>query len=415
MSEAIKQVPNKGWAVVLAGVGINLVLGLLYTYSLFKEAISASIKNHDGRFTWDLANLNDPYAVCCLLLAFTMIFAGRLQDKLGPRLTGVIGGILAALGLIWVSFSYSLVIWVLGFGVLGTGLAFSYASATPPALKWFAPSKSGMIAGIVVAGAGLASVYIAPLTQFLIGAYSLSTSMRILGTGTALVVCVLAQFLFNPPAGYRPEGMFEPAAARATSSHEEDFQPTAVLRTGAFYKLWLMFAISSGAGLVIISNVAGMAKQSLGDLAWVVVAFTAVGNASGRVVAGILSDKIGCTRTMTIMMVAQSGMMIALLLVGVGNASFMVFAATVVGFNYGTNLSLFPSATKKFFGLKNFGANYGLVFTAWGLGGFFLPKIAQMSMATTGSFNTTYLTTAILLAVSAGLAFMTTAPKKKRF
>jgi len=342
-----------------------------------------------------------------------MIFAGRLQDKLGPRLTATIGGILTGFGLIWVSFSYSLVIWVMGFGVLGAGLAFSYASVTPPAFKWFAPSKSGMIAGIVVSGFGLASVYIAPLTQFLVGTYGLSTSMRILGAGTALVVCVLARFLINPPAGYRPEGMLEPTKAMAVPCHEVNFQPTEVLRTSAFYKLWLMFAINAGTGLVIISNVAGMAKQSLGAMAWIVVALMAVGNASGRVVAGILYDKIGRMCTMAIMMIAQSAMMVALLLVGVGNAIFMVFAATVVGFNYGTNLSLFPASTKDFFGLKNFGANYGLVFTAWGVGGFFLPKIAQMSMAATGTFNTTYLTTAILLAISAGLAFMTNEPKKK--
>jgi len=403
---------NQGATVVLAGLGINLVLGLLYTYSLFKEAISASIKAHDGRFTWDLASLNDPYAVCCLVLAFTMILAGRLQDKLGPRITAVIGGILTGLGLIWVSSSYSLVIWDLGFGVLGMGLAFSYASVTPPALKWFAPSKSGMIAGIVVAGAGLASVYIAPLTHFLIGTYDISTSMMIFGASTLLVVCVLAQFLVNPPAGYRPEGMPEPSKTSAgpASSHVVDFQPAEVLRTSAFYKLWLMFAISAGAGLMIIGNVAGIARQSLGAMAWIGVALMAVGNAGGRLVAGMISDQIGRIRTLTIIMMAQAVMMVALLLVGVGNAIFMIFAATSVGFNYGANLSLFPASIKDFFGLKNFGANYGLVFTAWGVGGFVFPKLSQMIVAATGTFNATYVTAAILLAVSVGLSLMTKAP-----
>jgi len=415
MNEAAKRSPNTGWTVVLAGLGINLTLGILYAYSIFKEAIGASIKGHDGRFTWDLANLNDPYAVCCLVDAFAVFLAGSLQDKLGPRLIGVISGILSGLGLMWISLSYSLVSWVLGFGVLvGMGIGFGYASCVPPALKWFAPSKTGMIAGIVVAGFGLAPVYIAPLAEFLIDTYGISTSMMIFGASTLLVVCVLAQFLVNPPAGYRPEGMSEPSktSAGSTSSHVVDFKPTEVLRTSAFYKLWLMLAISSGAGLMIIGNVAGIARQSLGAMAWIGVALMAVGNAGGRVVAGVLSDKIGRMRTVTIIMVAQAAIMVALLLAGSTNAIFMVFAATFVGFNYGANLSLFPASTKDFFGLKNFGANYGLVFTAWGVGGFVLPKLSQMIVAATGTFNAAYITAAILLAVSAGLSLMTKAPSK---
>jgi MFS family permease len=116
-------------------------------------------------------------------------------------------------------------------------------------------------------------------------------------------------------------------------------------------------------------------------------------------------------RTLTITMMAQAAMMVALLLVGSANASFMVFGATFVGFNYGANLSLFPASTKDFFGLKNFGANYGLVFTAWGVGGLVLPKLSQMIVAATGTFNAAYVTATIMLILSAGLSFMTKAPK----
>jgi len=416
MSEAAKQLPNKGWTVVLAGLGINLTLGIIYAYSIFKEAMMASIKAHDGRFTWDLANLNDPYAVCCLVCSVTVVFAGRLQDKLGPRLTAMICGILVGLGLIWVSLSYSLMIWVLGFGVIvGMGLGFGEVSCIPPALKWFAPSKTGMIVGIVAVSYGLAPVYIAPLAEFLIDTYGISTSMMIFGASFLLMICVLARFLINPPAGYRPEDMPELAKASAGSAPNlqvVDFQPAEVLRMDTFYKLWLMLAINSGVGLMIIGNVAGIAKQSLGAMAWVGVALIAVGNASGRVVAGMLSDKIGRMRTLTIIMVAQSAMMLALILVGSVNAIFVVFAATFMGFNFGANVSMFPASIKDFFGLKNFGANYGLVCTAFGVGGFIFPKLSQMIVAATGTFNAAYLAAAILLAISAGLPLMTKAPRK---
>jgi MFS family permease len=160
----MNETKNRGWSVTMAGLGINLALGILYTWSIFKQSIQESILAGDGRFNWDIASLNDPFAVCCLMFTIAMIFAGRLQDKLSPRITAVIGGVLTGAGLIMISQSNSLFFWILGFGVFtGLGLGFGYASATPPAIKWFPPSKTGMIAGIVVAGFGLASVYIAPL------------------------------------------------------------------------------------------------------------------------------------------------------------------------------------------------------------------------------------------------------------
>jgi len=416
MNKATKGLLNKGWTVVLAGLGINLIQGILYAYSIFNEAISNSIKSHDGHFTWDLADLNDPYAVCCLVTSLAMVYAGRLQDKMGPRFTAVISGILTGLGMILVSLSYSLEIWVLGFGVLvGTGIGFSDASCLPPALKWFPPSKTGLIAGIVMVGFGLAPVYIAPLAEFLISAYGISTSMMIFGVATLLLVCVLAQLLVNPPADYKPKGMPTPVKTSASSppDHMMDFQPTEMLRTSAFYKLSLIFAISSGVGLMFIGNVAGIARQSLGAIAWIGVALMAVGNAGGRVVAGVLSDKIGRMRTLTIIMVAQSAIMVALPLVDSANAIFMVFAATFMGFNYGANFSLFPASTKDFFGLKNFGANYGLVCTAWGVGGLVLPKLSQIIVANTGTFDAAYIIAAILLAISAGLTLITKTPRKQ--
>jgi MFS family permease len=409
-------VKNKGWNVTLAGLGINLALGILYTWSIFKLEIKESILAGDGRYTWDLASLNDPFAVCCLMFTLAMLSAGRLQDKVNPRITAVFGGILTGAGLIVISQSNLLAAWILGFGVLtGLGLGFGYASATPPAIKWFPPSKTGMIAGIVVAGFGLASVYIAPLANFLIAKFGLSNAMMIFGVAFTVVVCTLAMRLVNPPEGFKPE---DARAAKVTalrpSAPSENFAPSEVIKTKAFYKLWFMFFVGSGAGLIIIGSVAGMAKQSMGSMAWIVVALMAVGNAGGRVVAGILSDKIGRTRTLMIMMTFQGLVITSLIFIGQTQALLLVIAATLIGFNYGTNLSLFPSATKDYFGIKNFGANYGLVFSAWGVGGFIFPRVSQMIVASTGSPETVYIMAAFLLFLSAGLALMTFPPRSLR-
>jgi len=406
----MEKVKNKGWSVTMAGLGINLALGILYTWSIFKLAIKESIMSGDGVFSWDMASLNDPYAVCCLVFAFTMITAGRLQDKVSPRITAIFGGILTGIGLVVTSQSTILANWILGFGVLtGMGLGFGYASATPPAIKWFPSSKTGLIAGLVVAGVGLASVYIAPLANFLISKYGLSQAMMIFGVSFLGVVCFLAMFLVNPPEGYVPGGVKPGAAAAAAKS--ESFSPLEMLCTSAFYKLWFMYFVGAGAALIIIGGVAGMAKKSMGEMAWVVVALMAVGNASGRVVAGVLSDKIGRARTLLIMMSFQAAVIFSLLFIKETQAILLVVAASLIGFNYGTNLSLFPSATKDYFGLKNFGMNYGLVFTAWGIGGFIFPRTAQMIVAKTGSPQTAYILSSILLVLSAVISLTTRAPK----
>jgi MFS family permease len=405
----MNEIKNLGWRVTFAGLGINLALGILYTWSIFKMTIKESILAGDGLYNWSMASLNDPYAVCCLVFAFAMIFAGRVQDKTSPRVTAVIGGLLTGAGLILIAFSTSWIIWILGFGVLmGMGLGFGYASATPPAIKWFPPAKTGMIAGIVVAGFGLASVYIAPLGTYLIGKVGLSQSMLIFGVAFLVVVSFLAQFLVNPPEGYvHPDAVSKTSSAAPVTVN---FSPGEMMKTGAFYKLWIIFCVGSGAGLMIIGGVAGMAKSGMGSMAWVVVALMAVGNASGRVVAGILSDKIGRANTLFIMMTAQAIVIFSLLFITPAQIVLLVIAASLIGFNYGTNLSLFPSATKDFFGLKNFGVNYGLVFSAWGVGGFIFPRVSQMIVAYTQSPRMAYILAAGLLLLGAVLALMTKAP-----
>jgi OFA family oxalate/formate antiporter-like MFS transporter len=400
---------NKGWAVTFSGTGINLALGILYTWSIFKGAIKTSIeKGGPGAFDWSLASLNDPYAVCCIVFAFAMILSGKCQDRFGPRITAFVGGILVGVGFIWISSTTSYAIWVVGFGLLaGTGIGFGYSAATPPALKWFPPAKTGLIAGLVVSGFGLASVYIAPLSKYLVGIWGLQQAMLFFGIAFMGVVCILSFFLVNPPMGFVPESA-KTKAGRPTSAPKPmvDARPSEMMKTGSFYIIWLIYFIGAGAGLMVIGSVAGMAQKSMGDLAFVAVAILAIGNAGGRILAGFLSDKIGRRTTLMIMLLFQTLLMlIAVPVVGSAKSSpiIIVLLATFLGFNYGTDLSLFPSLAKDNWGLKNFGINYGIVFTAWGVGGFVMGRLSQMLVAKTGSYTSSFVTAAILLVIGAGL------------
>jgi len=400
-------VKNKGALVVTAGTAINLALGVLYTWSIFKSAISQSIETGGaGAFTWDMASLNDPYAVCCLVFAFTMIAAGKCQDVFGPRITATIGGVLVGAGFIWISQTTAYVSWIAGFGIMvGAGLAFGYASATPAALKWYPPTKTGKITGIVVSGFGLASVYIAPLAQYLLNTRGLQSAMLFFGVAFLIVVSIMAMFLTNPPEGFKLEfaDRRSNGVARAILEQKEH-TPLEMIKTPMFWLLWFQYFVGAGAGLMIIGSIAGMAKSSLGESAFLAVAILAIGNAGGRIAAGMLSDKIGRKKTLAGEFILQALLMIAAIpIIQSDSASpvLLVLIATLIGFNYGANLALFPSFSKDLWGMKNFGVNYGILFSAWGVGGFVMSRVSQSLKAIQGSFTAPLIAAAALLVIGA--------------
>ena len=396
---------NHGWRVAFSGLGINLALGILYAWSLIKGKIGDT-------FGWDKERLNDPYALCCLVFAFAMILAGRCQDKFGPRVTASIGGLLVGAGLFWISTTSDYTTWLLGFGVLvGIGIGFGYSSATPPALKWFPPAKTGLIAGIVVAGFGLAPVYLAPLTDHLMKSGGVAHAMAFFSIFFTIVVVGLAQMLKNPPAGFVAAPQNVSSANKPVAA--VNFTPGEILRQPKFWLLWVIYFIGSGAGLMVISSVSGMAKKTMGEQAFIAVAVMAIGNAGGRIIAGILSDKIGRRWTLMLVLLIQAVLMFVAIPVtaSTDGAKFViVLVATLIGFNYGANLSLFPSFTKDLWGLKNFGMNYGVLFTAWGVGGFVLSRVQQMLKASSGDFNSSFLAAGVLLIVGAALTLFLKSP-----
>ncbi len=416
MSELQPSAPlkNYGWSVTFAGMGINLALGILYTWSVFSKGIPAE-------WSWSETDKSLPYMFACLIFSLVMVPAGRMQDKIGPKITATIGGILVGIGLIFASRNTSPLGYLVGFGILsGAGIGFGYASATPPAVKWFPAAKTGLIAGLVVSGFGLASVYAAPLTKWLIAAYSIQTAVLILGIAFFIIVIVLAQLLQAPPPGYsavQPSCPTANAASSAPKVKKDNFEPIEMLTTPQFYLMWFMYACGAGAGLMIISKLDAIAGVQAGlKLGFILVAVLAIGNGGGRIVAGMLSDKIGRKATLFLCFVVQavSIMLLSLAKEGSALASVPVLSllSALIGANYGANLSLFPSLTKDYFGLKNFGINYGLVFTSWGVGGFMLSFLAGKMYDKYNTFAIAYYGASILLVIAAITVFTLTPPRR---
>jgi MFS transporter, OFA family, oxalate/formate antiporter len=406
-------IKNIGWRVTFAAMGINLALGILYSWSVIS-------KNIPAEWQWSETDKSWPYAFACLVFSIMMVPAGRLQDKIGPRFVAVFGGLLVGIGFIIASFTTSSAGYILGFGILaGTGIGFGYASATPPAVKWFPKTKTGQIAGIVVAGFGLASVYTAPLTKYLIDQYQMKNMMLILGIAFMIVVVTLSQLLKAPPKGYVPSGATNTNSKSPVSvSIKKDFTAGEMLSTSQFYMLWFMYACGAGAGLMIISKLAAIAKIQAGvELGFILVAVLAIGNGAGRIISGSLSDKIGRNTTMFICFVMQAILILLLSRAASGNIfasipALVIFSA-LIGANYGANLALFPSITKDYYGLENFGVNYGLVFTAWGVGGFMLSLLAGKLYDTYKTFSFAYYGAAVLLILAAVMVFTVKPPQPK--
>jgi MFS transporter, OFA family, oxalate/formate antiporter len=401
---------HPGWRVTFTALGINLALGILYTWSVISNGIPDA-------WNWSQADRSMPYAVACLVFCIVMVPAGRMQDRYGPRLVATVGGLLVGAGMIFASFTTTPLGYVLGFGVLtGAGIGAGYASATPPALKWFTAARTGLIAGVVVSGFGLASVYAAPLANWLIGKFGVSSTVLYLGLAFMLIVTGLAQLLKVPPRGYIPAGYVAPVLTDGIQRKEE-YGPREMIRTWQFYVLWFMLACGAGAGLMIISSLAKIASVQAGMvLGCNLVAVLAIGNGGGRILAGFTSDRIGRKATLFLCFVMQAGLILILSQTTTGSwlahTAVLAPVCALIGANYGANLALFPSVTKDYFGMRHLGINYGLVFTSWGLGGFLLALFAGRVYDATQTFAFAYYASAILLVVAATATLFLKPPQR---
>ena len=389
-----------GWKVLLAGLCINLTIGVVYSWSVIKKVLVSE-------WGWTNSDASLPYTVAIVVWAFCNYFAGTLQDKIGPRRVVTLGAIFTGLGLVLSSFFQSVELIIVSYGVLtGAGIGFAYASVTPPALKWFHPSKKGMVAGIVVSGMGLASLYIAPLTTMLLDNYGISRTFLVLGLFIMVVGTLIAQLINNPPAGYTPPVPANAPKTTAAKPAAKDFVWKEMVKTKQFYYLWIMFAFASSAGLMIIGNIASIAKtQALMENGFYLVGLLAIFNAGGRLAAGFLSDKIGRIRTMLIAFALQGVNM--LMFASYSTPLAISIGTALAGIGYGALLSLFPSVVADFYGVKNFGGNYGIMYTAWGIAGTIGPIIAGIVVDKTGAYNMAYLISAGLLAVALVFALLT--------
>ncbi|NLS13452.1 OFA family MFS transporter [Vibrio sp. SM6] len=392
---------DKAMRILLAGFCINLCLGILYAWSVFNKALVTD-------FGWSAADASSPYAIATFTFAACLLVAGVLQDRMGPRNILILGTVLTGLGMIASGFATSVLALNITFGVItGAGIGFGYACLSPAAMKWFHSSKKGMVNGLIAAGFGLAAIYLAPLTAALIDSLGIQTSFMVLGVGILVISVPLACTINNPPAGYVPQEPVLKAGQKAKAASKTlDLSWKAMLKTPQFYALWVMYALAASVGLMIIGNITNIASvQANLPNAVYLASILAVFNSGGRVAAGILSDKIGGVRTLLLAFILQGINMV--LFATFDSELTLIIGTAIAAVGYGTLLAVFPSLIAEFYGLKNYGTNYGVLYTSWGIGGSIGAAVVGFSMANGGGYGLAYTISAVMMAVCIILAFIT--------
>jgi OFA family oxalate/formate antiporter-like MFS transporter len=284
------------------------------------------------------------------------------------------------------------------------GMGLGYAAATPAAVKWFGPHQRGLVVGLVVGGYGGAAIYIAPLARYLIAHFGLSGSFIGLGILFALVIVVAAQLLRWPPAGYAPPT--PPVLARQPAMTRMDWTAGSMVRTWQFYGLVFLFIGSAQSGLLVIANAVPMLNQTAATVAffaanaWLLASFGGLVNALGRVGTGLYSDRIGRANAYLVNgIVSAACLLLTPTIMQSGNVILLFLVVGVAYWQYGGGLSLLPAFTADYFGSKNLGFNYGLVFLGWGVA-FFVPQLAGYIKDQTGSLDTAFYLSGAMLAAA---------------
>ena len=409
------------WRLVAAALVMQLCLGVLYSWAVFRGPL-------EELHGWSKSTSIAPYRYSLLFFTFAMVVAGFWQDRKGPRLVGSVGGLLLGAGCLlaaWIGDTPTGLI--LAYGVLGgAGVGFAYVTPIATCIKWF-PDKRGMIVGLAVMGFGAGSLIFAPLLEALIGTdafrYQETIPRTFLVMAAIFLVCVIgsAQFYRVPPAGWRPAGWSPPETAGAAGTQE--FTPREMLGTWQFYVLWLIYFLGTSVGLTAIGQASPIIRE-MGAEGAVLTGGAALGvmsffNGIGRLSWGSLSDKLGRNYTAVAMYAVYAVACLALLRNASGFWPLLV-GLCMVGFSFGGYLALLPSFTADYFGSRHVGANYGIMFSAYGLCGFIVPRYfaAIMDEARTAGdlaegYNKVYFTLAVFAVVGAVAALLIKAPRVK--
>jgi OFA family oxalate/formate antiporter-like MFS transporter len=400
----------------IVAILMQFLVSLTYAYSVFRTPLAQA-------YGWSKAATIAPYQCMLLMVSLGTVLGGVWQDRKGPRVVATAGGIIITVGCLLASLvGGHLPLLVLTFGVVvGLGVGLVYVTPIANLIRWF-PDKRGRVVGFAVMGSGFSALFWAPLLEKLIGkdpaqvAHTIPRTFVVMAGIFLVAIVGLAQLYRVPPKNWIPKGWIPPTnqSARISVSTGE------MLRKSEFYVLYALFVFGTAVGQTTIGNAAPMLQSVRMPGVALSIGFAlgvlGVCNAAGRLGWGALSDKIGRGRAILLMqgvsIVACFGFLRA-----PGNFASVLFGLCLAVIAYAGFLAIMPALSADYFGSKHVGANYGVLFTAWGVSGFIAPGIfermldqARKAGALAAGYNEVYIYLAVISVLVGGLVFLLRPP-----
>ncbi|NQV15750.1 OFA family MFS transporter [bacterium] len=407
------------WLVVVGAILIQLSLGAIYAWSVFTPLLVEA--------GWTKAQTQGVFATGLFFFAITMVIAGRIMPKLGPRKVSMAGGFVLGSGYLLAGLfgGTNFIALLIFIGIIGgTGIGLAYVVPITVGMRWF-PDKKGLITGLAVAGFGFGAtlwVKLAGSWGKLLALYGLSMTFIVLGAIFMLMILVGAIWMIFPAEGWLPKG-YAPSVSASGKAGDgaEDFNSIEMLKTPQFHFISMTFAFGASAGLMSIglmklfpmvaltgNGIDQVAASAIAGTAMAV--FFSLANGIGRIAWGAISDSLGRQRSIIIMMATQ-GIFVILFQWMAATPALLYLGAALIGFNFGGNFSLFPTVTADTFGSKFIGQNYGWIFLAYGFGGILGPVMGGW-LGDMGNFPMAFSICGVLCLIAAGIMSQIKPPKK---
>jgi len=398
---------SRRWGIAAAGFLMQMALGAVYAWSVFRIPLST-------RFHWSIGQVTLTFTIAISVLSVSSFFGGLWLNRKGPRIVALTGGFLYGLGVFLASFSASHLWWLyLSYGVIGgVGLGLGYIVPVAVLVKWF-PDRRGLITGIAVGGFGAGALVTAPVATRLIQSVGVLQTFAYLGIAYLVVTMAMGYFMQNPPAGWQPEG-WVPSAAQTAQRTKTDYTLGSALRCWQWWGLWLLLFLNTSAGISVISQESPMFQKIAlvsAAIAAGMVGIVSIGNAVGRIAWAWVSDAITRRWTFAVMFLLQAGLF--WILPSTTQVTMLTIASFAILMCYGGGFGTMPAFTADYFGSKNVGPIYGLMLTAWGAASAFGPLLFAYMLKITGNYASGLHVIAGIMAVSTLLPILVRPPRAR--
>jgi OFA family oxalate/formate antiporter-like MFS transporter len=386
--------PARRWPVAVAGVVMQIALGAVYAWSVFRIPLTQ-------QFGWTISEVTLTFTIAIFVLGFAAFAGGLWMRRVGPRTVAVAAGVFYGAGVFLASLTDGRLWWMYGsYGLMGgIGLGLGYIVPVATLVKWF-PDRRGMITGVAVGGFGAGALITAPVATRLIADTGAPATFAFLGIVYLIAVVASGLVMKNPPAGYVPPG-WTPSAAQQKQRATRSYTLAEALGTWQWYGMWAVLFLNVTAGIAIISQAAPMAEEITGVDAVTaagLVGAISIANGAGRFLWASLSDLIG-RRTVFLIMFPLQGLLFALM-PAVDNFLVFTLLACAVLLCYGGGFGTMPAFAADRFGAENVGSIYGLMLTAWSFAGVLGPMLIAALREQTGQYGGALYVISVLMFVS---------------